>query len=50
MLPVYPFNLLTPLSFSIMSLGMAKSRINRVPFGKDVSVVMKVPEAETSLV
>jgi len=29
---------------------MVKSRINRVPSGKDVSVVMNVPEADMSLV
>jgi len=29
---------------------MVKSRINRVPSGKDVSVVMHVPEADMSLV
>jgi hypothetical protein len=29
---------------------MVKSRINRVPYGKDVSVIMSVPEADMSLV
>jgi hypothetical protein len=31
-------------------LGKVKSRINRVPSGKDVSVGMNVPEADMSLV
>ena len=34
----------------MLSLGMVKSRINRVPSGKDVSVLMNVPEADMSLV
>lgn len=29
---------------------MVKSRINRVPSGKDLSVVMNIPEADMSLV
>lgn len=49
-LPVKPFNLFTSLSFLMLSVGMVKSRINRVPSGKDVNVVMNVPEAEMSLV
>jgi hypothetical protein len=34
----------------MLSLGMVKSMINPVPFGKDVSVLMNVPEADISLV
>jgi len=33
-----------------VSFGMVKSRINRVSSGKDVSVVMNVPETDRSLV
>ena len=50
MLPVQPFKLFTPLNFLMLSLGMVKSRINRVPSGKDLSVVMNIPEADISLV
>jgi hypothetical protein len=38
------------LSFLILSLGMVKSRINRVPSGKDVKVQMNAPEVDISLV
>jgi len=50
MLPVQPLKLFTSLSPLMLSLGMVKSRINRVPSGKDVSIVMNVPEADMSLV
>ncbi len=50
MLPVQPFKLFTYLNSSMLSLGMVKSRINRVPSGKDVNVLMNVPEADMSLV
>lgn len=50
MLPVQPFKLFTSLSPLMLSLGMVKSRINRVPSGKDVSIVKNVPEADMSLV
>jgi len=50
MLPLQPFKLFMSLSSLMLSLGMVKSRINRVPSGKDVSVVMNVPEADRSLV
>jgi len=48
--PVQPFKLFTYLNSLMLSLGMVKSIINRVPFGKDVSVGMYVPEADISLV
>ena len=48
--PVQPFKLFTYLNSLMLLLGMVKSRINRVLFGKDVSVGMYVPEADMSLV
>jgi len=39
-----------PLSFSTVYLGMVKSRLKRVPSGKDVSVVTNVLEPDMSLV
>jgi hypothetical protein len=39
-----------PLRFLRLLVGIVKSRINRVPSGKDVSVGMNVPEADKSLV
>ena len=48
-LPIHPFNLFTSLSVWLL-LGKVKSRINRVPSGKDVSVGINVPEADISLV
>ena len=50
MLPVKPLKLFTSLSPLMLSIGMVKSRIKRVPSEKDVSVVMNVPEADMSLV
>jgi len=34
----------------MLLLGMVKSIMNRVPLGKDVKVLMNVPEADMSLV
>ena len=45
-----PLKLFTYLNSLMLALGMVRSIINRVPFGKDVSVLMNVPEADMSLV
>ena len=50
MLPVKPFKLFMSLNSLMLLVGRMKSRINRVPCGKDVNVGRNVPEADISLV
>jgi len=50
MFPLHSIKLFMSLSFLILSLGMVKSRTNRVPSGKDVKVQMNAPEVDISLV
>jgi hypothetical protein len=50
MLPLNPLKLFMPLRFLMLLVGIVKSKINRVPSGKEVSVGMNAPEADKSLV